>query len=375
VVVTTTTLLPSATTTLQPTVCRGDSILLNGTWYSQVNPSGADTLVAANGCDSIVQVSLQFYPAPSTETIVEELCAGEQLTVNGIVYNQANPAGVQTITSQATGCDSLIIEISLTFLEPRAEITVLPPDCAGQLGSLIIETVEDGSSPYAYSLDGQSFIPFNDLPQIIPSLPPNDYTVFVEDALGCRWSASVVLPEGPEPSLDLGEQIVLQLGDSVQLDPIIGFTYDTLLWSPQEILSCTGCLNPVVAPQNSVTVFLTATDGSGCQASDEVRIIVQKNRRVYFPNVFSPNEDGFNDTFYPSVDLEQVVRINTFQIYDRWGEQVFEAEGFQPNAPTEGWDGRFRGQELQPGVYVYYAEIEFIDGEVIHYEGDVTLIR
>jgi len=70
-----------------------------------------------------------------------------------------------------------------------------------------------------------------------------------------------------------------------------------------------------------------------------------------------------------------VVSINTFQIYDRWGEQVFQATNFQPNQPANGWDGTFRGQALDPGVYVFYAEIQFIDGEVELFEGGVTLVR
>jgi gliding motility-associated-like protein len=138
---------------------------------------------------------------------------------------------------------------------------------------------------------------------------------------------------------------------------------------------CAGCLNPVITPEFGFTLYLTALDANGCEASDQIRITVEKPWRVYFPNIFSPNNDGFNDTFFPSVDLSQVVSINTFQIYDRWGEQVFQATNFQPNQPANGWDGTFRGQALDPGVYVFYAEIQFIDGEVELFEGGVTLVR
>ena len=52
-----------------------------------------------------------------------------------------------------------------------------------------------------------------------------------------------------------------------------------------------------------------------------------------------------------------------------------ELYGFQPDDPDYGWDGTFRGQILNPGVYVYFAEIEFDDGIIILYEGDIALMR
>ena len=60
---------------------------------------------------------------------------------------------------------------------------------------------------------------------------------------------------------------------------------------------------------------------------------------------------------------------------DRWGEIVFENENFNPNDPGSGWDGNFRGQPMNPEVFVYYAEIEFIDGAVEEFKGDIFLVR
>ena len=53
------------------------------------------------------------------------------------------------------------------------------------------------------------------------------------------------------------------------------------------------------------------------------------------------------------------------------------AQNFQPNDPAYGWDGQIggEGKALTPAVFVYYAEIELIDGQKILYEGDVTLVR
>jgi len=62
-------------------------------------------------------------------------------------------------------------------------------------------------------------------------------------------------------------------------------------------------------------------------------------------------------------------------IFDRWGEEVFVQKNFQPNDDSFGWDGTFRGSPLTPAVFVWVAEVEFIDGEVEVIYGDVTVIR
>ena len=62
-------------------------------------------------------------------------------------------------------------------------------------------------------------------------------------------------------------------------------------------------------------------------------------------------------------------------VLNRWGEAVFERSNFQPNDPTLGWNGKFRGKPMNPAVFTYFAEIEFSDGEIILYKGDVTLVK
>ncbi|MFT6321907.1 MAG: gliding motility-associated-like protein, partial [Granulosicoccus sp.] len=97
-------------------------------------------------------------------------------------------------------------------------------------------------------------------------------------------------------------------------------------------------------------------------------------RAIYIPNVFTPNGDGENDIFMIYAgDLSQIKQVNTFMIYDRWGETIFRAADFEPMDPQNGWDGTFKGETLNPQVFVYWAEIEFIDGLKVMYKGDVTL--
>ena len=101
---------------------------------------------------------------------------------------------------------------------------------------------------------------------------------------------------------------------------------------------------------------------------------VDRRPDIYIPNVFSPNGDGENDVFMIFAG-QQVAIIRSFHIFDRWGEPVFQLNNFAPNNPDFGWNGLARGKLANPAVYAWFAEIEFIDGQVELYEGDVTLVR
>ena len=86
------------------------------------------------------------------------------------------------------------------------------------------------------------------------------------------------------------------------------------------------------------------------------------------------NDDIVNDALV-IYDHANVRRIKTFRIFDRWGSMVFEQLDFPPNDAAYGWDGKRQNRSLPSGVYVYYAEIEFTDGETLIKKGDVTLMR
>jgi gliding motility-associated-like protein len=88
---------------------------------------------------------------------------------------------------------------------------------------------------------------------------------------------------------------------------------------------------------------------------------------VYLPNVFSPNNDGYNDVFY--LRGESISQMD-LKIYNRWGELVFES-----NDLSIGWDGKYKGKEYAEGVYFYVAEVTFANGEVQEKKGSITLIR
>ena len=85
--------------------------------------------------------------------------------------------------------------------------------------------------------------------------------------------------------------------------------------------------------------------------------------------------DGINDKWMLFGDPKIVVNIKELRIFDRWGEQMYEAFNFPVNDPQYGWDGKLRGKNLKPAVFVYYFEAEFVDGSRRLYKGGINLIR
>jgi gliding motility-associated-like protein len=114
-------------------------------------------------------------------------------------------------------------------------------------------------------------------------------------------------------------------------------------------------------------------DEDGCVAEERILVQVSRKRNIYPPNIFSPNQDGENDYF--TLYAKGVVEIRKLAIFDRWGEELFVRERFLPNDESLGWDGTFKGEPMNPGVYVWYAEVLFPDGEYEVIYGDVTILR
>jgi gliding motility-associated-like protein len=145
-----------------------------------------------------------------------------------------------------------------------------------------------------------------------------------------------------------------------------------LQWFPFESLDCPDCLNPVATPEVTTTYTLTVIDPFGCvdSASITVNIVITCNAdRLLIPNVFTPNNDGVND-YFEIVNKDALERINSFRIFDRWGELVFEESGIQAR-----WDGKMNGKDMPSDTYVYLIEFSCPDGQDGQAVGDVTLIR
>ena len=259
---------------------------------------------------------------------------------------------------------------------PTFEAVVSEISCfAADDGVISLSNISGGQPPYRISFDGGAFL---DQAQFT-NLGAADYSIVVQDQNGCISELSVNLEQPREVVVTLTTNIdgenVIQLGDSVRLTAVYdpNIPIDTIRWEPDSIGF--GNSNSVwVSPLVTASFSVTIQDTSGCADTDRMSIIVDKDRPVYIPNAFSPNEDGRNDVFFIQSG-KGVKAIQSFLIFNRWGETIFELYDFQPNDPSLGWDGTFRGERMNTGVFAYFVEVEFEDGEVILFEGDVILMK
>lgn len=115
---------------------------------------------------------------------------------------------------------------------------------------------------------------------------------------------------------------------------------------------------------------LSVTAGPiGCTTTESIEI--SKDCYVDIPNAFTPNGDGHNDYFLPRVQLSQSLSRFHMQVFNRWGQVVFETNRIN----ARGWDGRFNDKVQPTGVYLYRIEADFTNGRQEQYEGNVTLLR
>ncbi|RMF29274.1 MAG: hypothetical protein D6765_04685, partial [Bacteroidetes bacterium] len=286
---------------------------------------------------------------------------------------QGLPAGTYGVTvANEKGCSA---EASFTLsAPPPIQVEVLSEDLLcdqPQSGSIEVSNTSGGTPPYRYALDDGPL----ESTGFFPNLEAGTHTLTVEDGNGCTAQLEVALQAPPEVSVELGGVQEVVLGQSLTLQPQLSSPTLQLSWSPPELFDCTDCPSVTLKPAENLTVVLLATDpATGCSATDSLQIVLLKPRRLFAPNVFSPDGDGINDRFTLFAGPE-VARVRQFQVFDRQGNQVFRAENFLPSDPTTGWDGRFQGKDMDAAVFVWFAEVEFLDGVVEIFKGDVLLLR
>ncbi len=249
----------------------------------------------------------------------------------------------------------------------------IEPACNGFSTVFAFDTVFGGNGPYTYTIDQFNFQPTTQSAQIFAGT----YTIAVTDSTNCTVTEEITINEPPAINVDLGPDVEIQLGESYEIIPVVTplGALDSLLWTPGTFLSCTDCFNPTATPTEDIIYTLTVTDSNGCFGSDDILIDVDPNRNVYIPTAFSPNEDGRNDIFSPLVGVG-VNSVRKMQVFDRWGELVYLQENFLPDPlGTQGWNGTFQGKDMNPAVFIYTIEVEFADGQVLTYKGDITLVR
>ncbi len=245
-------------------------------------------------------------------------------------------------------------------------------ECFGEDNGQILAEGFSGSPDYQYSLDGVNFQPS---PRFL-NLASGQYEITIVDKKGCMSDTTVIIEQPTLTTVDAGPDTTVDLGLSIILDAMIDSDYfiDSIYWNPLDsFLGCTECLDPEIIPPGNTTYTITVVDENGCTATDQIELRVNIVRPVFYPNVFSPNNDNVND-FFNLFGGPAVEGIDFLKVYDRWGNLMYDGRP-DINDPLQGWDGYFNNKQVNPGVYAWMADVRFIDDETLTYSGDVTVIR
>lgn len=278
------------------------------------------------------------------------------------------------IINPDNGCDARdSVFVQANADEPRPDLEIDPVTCKGENdGAVNVQGVVNGQPPYTISLNGQV-----SSSGLFSPLSPGTYHLHIVDVNNCSYDTTIILNEGVDLTLSLtANSILIVEGDSALVEAIVNIPpsqIESVVWTPGAYLSCDSCLITKIVPLSTQEYVVTVTDLGGCTARDFLLVVVKKDTKVYIPNAFSPDGNIVNDNFTLYGD-HKVKNIQLMRIYDRWGGLMFEANNIPPNDPQFGWDGRTKGMPVELGVYVYYFEVEFIDGRIESFKGDVNVV-
>ncbi len=324
----------------------------------------------AGGTDGRIDVRL---PEPSAGFRVAWADGAEGATRAGL----AGGTYVATITTPS-GCTerrSFVLETP----ERLAWTTVAfaPEDCPGA-GPQSLDVATQGGT-------GAVVLGFrqNLLEVAREGLRPGRAELSAVDTRGCRIDTAIQVPRD-------GDLLALAIRESSGSGGA-----KVLSWTggPAAAASTTWTLDGVTVGTDTSIVLgarttgalgLTLVTASGCVWPSTRTLSSGGTEPEYFPTAFSPNRDDVNDTFW-IVERTDVVAVERFEIYDRWGGLVFRRVGCAiAGGTTTGvandcaWRGRSDdGQELEldPGVYVYSAQLRLSDDSLVHTGGAVSLLR
>ena len=355
------------------------------------------TVTDDNGCRAVSSVNLnEPLPLMSNLVVTNNICAGE---LEGVIVAEVEGGTVpyqfewsngesgrsflsdipdgdySVVITDANGC---VLNDSTNLTAPAAlviDADVVDITCFEGSDGKYTLNVSGGQAPYSFSTDGDLFGPQN----MRTGLETGPYQVFVRDNRGCVWDSIIQVGTVPQFEIFAGEDQFIEIGDSTTLEAVLfnpAGVPDIFWESVTDFdIGCQNCQSTTVSPIITATYQVTAIDSMGCESDDFVTVFVAKTAQIMVPTGFTPNGDNNNDILIVHGKSKNIVRINEFRIYDRWGETVYQNNNFDINDTAIGWDGTFRGEEMDSGVYVWVLEVQFEDGSTDNFSGQTTLIR
>lgn len=351
-------------------------------------------LIATNstGCKDTVNKTINAFLVPTINAGADTLvCRGSGVGLNASgaasytwtpaaglsCTNCANPvASPDSITTYIVrgttllGCsntDTVLVKVKQPFI-----MTSSPGDTLCKGGSLRL--FANGAYAYTWSPATALSSTTSAAPLASPSTTTT-YRVIGVDDRGCFKDTNfVTVRVFPIPTVEAGKDKTINVGQTVDLMPAVSADVTSVTWQPTTNIVHSSFPGITVKPNETTQYSIEVKNPGGCKSKDIVTVfVVCDGANVFIPNTFSPNGDGVNDIFYPRGT--GLFTVKTFRVFNRWGEVVYEKNGFMPNDPSAGWNGTHNGQKLTPDVYVYTIQILCNNNSVLTFKGNVALIQ
>lgn len=316
----------SVSITGTPIFCSNDSIKL-------ITPkNGAYEYVWFWGDFPLVQaIENEFYPQKSGKYSVVVVDTATKCTTRSSVYDLlVKPSPIVVLDSIAPLCTSGLQAISLVGTPAGGVFSG-----RGIAGNrFITQNLTAGSYPITYTFTNTE---------------------------GCSGTDTKLARISPPSRLEIPKTLVVLRGDSVEIKTSIPQN-TTVTWFPSIGLSNPRVARPRTSPDRTTTYKITVTTEQGCAVEGEVKITVID---LIIPNGFTPNNDGFNDT-WEIIGIKEYPNC-TVEIFNRWGNVVFSNKGYET-----AWDGKWNGESIPVGIYYYHIYLREVEYKLT---GSLNVIR
>ena len=318
--------------------------------------------------------------SPSTSGASQFIWSSNNLISDTLNTDLNNPNVVIDIPNagyyfiEASNDDCLIIDsVLFVFIEPELALNSQDSICVGDVIDVTVT-----------NLNPSIVLDYNWQPTSVLINPGNTETVQGNPTFSQYIYITGTSPEGcvVEDSIfinvsDIDSTLVIASASDYGVPPGGTVTLfgspsglSSYQWTPETGLNAPTNQQTDAVIDEDIIYTLSVSDGI-CTREDTVEIkiyeIICEDPYVFVPNAFSPNGDSNNDVlFVRGLYIETVI----FRIFDRWGEMVFESTDV-----NNGWNGSFRGAQLQPDVYDYYLDVTCVGGLKSIVKGNITLMR
>lgn len=203
----------------------------------------------------------------------------------------------------------------------------------------------------------------NDTLQTILVDKPGKYQVTISNG-NCSSSDSINISYYPSIATTLASDYFICEDDNelVKLDAGEGF--DKYKWTPTQDTT------QWIIVKSIGDYFVQVIDYFGCPGNDDTKVKRKCDALMFFPNSFTPNNDGINDTYVPKgLDVAEY----SLTIYNSWGQAIFKT-----NSLATTWDGYYKNQASPSGNYIYIAQYKGFKNkrlQIFNAKGNITLLR